>query len=56
MKQNARMKRTLMLIVTFEALLAGFGLFFYYVAFDYHMNESINYRMVFYIFDIQSIH
>lgn len=55
MKQNARMKRTLMLIVTFEALLAGFGLFFYYVAFDYHMNASINYRMVFYIFDILTI-
>ena len=49
------MKRTLMLIVTFEALLAGFGLFFYYVAFDYHMNESINYRMVFYIFDILTL-
>lgn len=55
MKQNARMKRTLMLIVTFEALLAGFGLFFYYVAFDYHMNISINYRMVFYIFDILTL-
>ncbi|MCR5639552.1 MAG: ABC transporter permease [Lachnospiraceae bacterium] len=55
MKQNARMKRTLMLIVTFEALLAGFGLFFYYVAFDYHMNASINYRMVFYIFDILTL-